>query len=195
MLGHLEVKAPETLREAVYVSIVSMMRDAIKNKMTGQYLGVVTGTARRSIAGQAAGSKAPPTYAAMQSEAQSRTRLAGTRIVGEFGSPLGYVRAHEEGFAGTVQVPGHTRRIVSLVTNARGRVTTKSAKEYRKAVAAGRKTIALVRPHAMRMNIRAKHFLRDSLREGVPGLERRLERSILILAKTGRPASPSELGL
>ena len=136
----------ETVRRSVSLSINAMIADVVRNKMSGQYLGVITGTARRSITG---GVRATP---------QS--------VTGEFGSGLIYVRAHELGFRGTVAVKAHNR-------------TSGTAR---------------VRPHQRVMNMRARRFLRDSLEQGIPGLDKRLRVALQYLITTGQVPDASLLG-
>lgn len=142
------------------LGMLEIERDTIQ-KISGPYLGIVTGTARRSI--------------------RSRVQVLADRIQGVVGSPLRYVRAHELGFRGRVQVPGHTRQLVTLVRRG-GKVTKKSAREFKAAVAAGRKRIAYVRPHSRYLHLRARHFLRDAIQD------RRGRARILVLQSIIRQA-------
>ena len=133
-----------TIRGTLQLSLDSMVANVVRNKMSGQLLGVVTGTARRSIA--------------------SEIRETPDSIIGAFGSPLRYVRAHELGFHGAVSVRAHTRRGYA------------------------------VSAHQRIMNLRARNFLREALNEGIPGLARRVVRGLRILIETGTPPAVTELG-
>jgi len=149
-----EPAADSSIRAAMQASVQAMMRDVILNRMTGQELGVVTGTARRSMRG--------------------RTWENSRRVVGEFGSPLGYVRAHEIGFHGPVGVRAHERT--------RGSTTHP------------------VRAHTRNVNIRARHFMRNSLSKETRGgsgskLTRRIVKALRIAAKQGRIPRAGELGV
>ena len=101
-----------------------VQRDIVANRISGQYLGVVTGTARKSIGTQ--------------------VRTLRDRVQGFVGSPLGYVRAHELGFSGPVPVRAHSRTL-------RGNTHD-------------------VRAHERYVNMRARHFIRDSLRDKKDGV-------------------------
>lgn len=118
---------------------------------------------------------------------------SASRVVGRFGSPLGYVRAHEEGFRGTVQVPAHTRRVAPLERNARGKVTAASAKRYKQAKAKGRKTTVQVRAHSRRVNMHARRFFYATLKAIGPKLPIYARKSLDVLARHARVPSPGEL--
>lgn len=127
--------------------MLAIERDVIRNKMSGQYLGVVTGTARKSI--------------------RSEVRKRRDRILGVVGSPLNYVRAHEEGFRGVVDVRAHER--------------TRRGRTHR------------VQAHSRQVNMRARHFLRDSVRENVEETERKILESLVRLLETGKVSAPGSL--
>lgn len=160
---------------AVRLSLLAMASDVQRNKMSGQYLGVVTGTARRSI------TVTPVT-------------IIGGTVSGAFGSHLTYVRAHEEGFRGWVNIPPHVRRLkVTRKTKSGARVTI-SEKQRLQYALQGLKTVTHVGRSRRWMNIRARHFMRASLHEGVPAAQRRIARAITILLMRGRVASNAEMG-
>lgn len=167
-----KLKVAQAIRSGVDFGLMAMTRDVIANRMSGQYLGVVTGTARRSI--------------------RDRSRRSAEKVIGEFGSPLGYVRAHELGFSGTVQIPAHIRRLVQ-VRGRSGRVTKRGLRAYKRALREGRKTYAHVKPHSRTLNLRARHFLRDALQGKLPLLGSAIERALLRLAQTGVVPKPGEL--
>jgi hypothetical protein len=165
---------PAAVYSAFLLSAEAMVADVTKNRMTGQYLGVVTGGARRSI--------------------QPVTTAGAEGMKTGIESHLNYVKAHEEGFRGEVQVPEHLRKNVSLKIDVRtGKVTKRSAREYKAAVLAHRKLTSHVRAHSMKMNIRAKYFMRDTVRAAVDPTASRVERALVILASTGRIPTPAEI--
>lgn len=179
-------KFPEIAERAMTASVQAMVRDVVANRMTGQYLGVVTGTARRSITG--------------------RVKRGASSITASIGSTLKYVRAHEMGYTGPVQVRAHQRRLVELSSGRGGKITKASARKYKKAKAAGRKTMSHVRAHTRRVNIRARRFLRDTVMQeagtlpamllsGEPAFSRRLVRAMQIYVEQGRMPSVGDLGL
>lgn len=149
-----ERKADSSVHAAMQAAVQSMMRDVILNRMTGQYLGIVTGTARKSITGRA----------------DQYTR----KVIGQFGSPLEYVRAHELGYQGPVNVRAHQR--------------TRGGKSHD------------VRAHTRAVNMRARHFMRDTLRkESQPKtgskIARRIIKAMKIAARQGRIPRAGELGV
>lgn len=139
---------PAAVYSAMILSAEAMLADVVRNRMSGQYLGVKTGNARRSMDGFA--------------------RATGNSVEAVIGNPFVYVRAHEQGFSGTVQVRAHARR------TRRGSTT--------------------VRAHAMRMNVRARHFIRDTVRAAKEPTADRVTRAIYITAKTGKVPTPGQLG-
>jgi len=119
------------------LEMAAFVRDVQRNRLSGQYLRVVTGTARRSIEG--------------------KTTVLADRIRGEAGSALDYVRAHEEGFDGRVQVRPHVRGLRPVATRSRA-----SARRLKKHLRAGRASFAHVRAHSRELHIRAKRFIAHS---------------------------------
>ncbi len=174
-------QTPAIVRSALRAASLAMLRDVQINRLSHQYLGVDTGTGRRTI--------------------QQRVVDRGDSIRAEIGSPLVYMRAHEEGFEGAVQVRAHTRRLNSLQVR-RGKVTKKSAKAAKRA---GGSSTAFVRAHTRQVRMRARRFLRDTvLQEAgkLPGLlstkspiEARLVKALRIFFEQGRVPKPGELGV
>lgn len=169
LIERLGDRLPAVVRPAVVASSQAMLRDVVLNRMSGQYLGVVTGTGRRSM--------------------EARVAEAANRLSASISNPLGYIRAHEEGFKGPVSVRAHTRRL-----KARGRAGKKKAA-----------TVAHVRAHTRVANIRARHFMRDTVLQeagrlpsagtGVAPIERRVVRALEIFLVRNRPARAGELGV
>jgi len=147
-----------------------MVRDVTRNRLRGQYLKRRTGTLIRSIT------------------ASPRIEVSEDFIRGLWGSHLGYARAHEEGFTGVVQVPGHTRRLIERVSS------KASAKRVRRSLKAGRKRFANVRPHGRRVHLRARRFMRDTVRDRSPEALARVRRALIHLVRTGEVPSASDLG-
>jgi len=171
-----------TIYRAMLVSAQAMLRKGVVEHMSGakrgsgpSLLGVETGSARRSMIDQAG--------------------LAADKVFALIGSPLGYVRAHEEGFDGPVQVRAHTRRIIRLKRNTRtGRVSKKSAAAYKASVRKGGKRFAYVRAHDRKVDIVAKHFIRDTVLESVAPTEQRILKALMIAARTGKIPTTGQLG-
>ena len=172
-LGALRDYLPAVVQTALNVSLQEMQRDLLLNKMSGQYLGVRTGAARRSITRELTATE--------------------ERVVGVIGSPLIYVQAHEEGFTGFVNIPGHVRRLIEPVLGRGGLLTKKSKKALKGAYQRGLSRFALVRPHKRLMVIRERRFIRASIWEGLPGLENRIQRAIALLLVRGAPPQPGDL--
>lgn len=176
----------EYLNSAVYnamlVSANKMLADVTKLRMsnprrgsTSTNLGVDTGTARRSMI--------------------DRVGVTPEKIFALIGSPVDYVKTHEEGFHGVAHVRAHTRQLVSLSRNTKtGLVSKISAGKYKKAIRKNRKTIAYVRPYARKVDIIGKHFIRDTVAQAVIPTQDRITTALVIAAKTGRVPAPSQLG-
>jgi len=143
----------DTMLAVVRLTLQHWLRSTVE-KISGPYLRVPSGSARRSIIADVA---AP----------------AGDGVVGRFGSPLRYVRAHELGFRGKVKVRAH-QRFMKLPTR-RGA------------------TQVTVRAHQRVMNLRARRFMRDSIAEDLPGLPARTRRALILLARNGSAPSLSEI--
>lgn len=160
-LRGIEHLAPQALTVGMYVAMEQMAAHLISKKISGQYLGVETGAARRSI--------------------QHGARLEVDIVRGWIGSALTYVRAHEEGFKGTVSVKAFSRR--------RARTKSKSGRrgkwEHRGSIA--------VKAHTRRMNMRARHFFADTLTQNIGKAKLRLVRSLLILGRQQRLPSHAEV--
>lgn len=171
-----------TVYRAMLVSGQEMLRRTVKDHMSGprrgskpSVLGRDHGTARRSMIAQT----------------EFKNEVIGSLV----GSPLGYVRAHEEGFDGSVQVRGHTRRIIRLERNTKtGRVSKKSAAAYKAASRRAGKTLAFVRPYKRDVRMPALHFIRDAVLESVTPTENRIVKALMYAARTGQVPTPGQLG-
>jgi hypothetical protein len=172
-------KLSAVAKVAMRASTVAMMADAVRNRMSGQYLGVVTGTGRRSV------------------QLSPEVRALGDRISGSIGSPLNYIRAHEEGYKGPVAVPAHSVRAHVR----RGRIVSRRGARRRIQVPAHTR-----KAHTRQANIRARRFLRDTLYQEtgqLPGLlasgaspfSRRMLRALTILVEQNRMPRVAELGV
>jgi len=147
-----------------------MVRDVTTNRLRGQYLRRRTGTLIRSIT------------------ASPHIEATEDFIRGWWGSHLTYARAHELGFEGTVQVPGHTRRLIERVSS------KASAKRVRRALKAGRARFASVRPHGRRVHLRARRFMGDTVDAMGPEALRRVRRALIHLRRHGVAPSLTDLG-
>ena len=174
-------KLAPTVYVAMLVSAQRMVADVVKKRMSGPrgapgILGVVTGAARRSMADRA-GTQADSVFAAIDSD-------------------LGYVKVHEEGFHGTVAVRAHERRRLGRVKAVSIAKATKGQVSRRFAVTAAQRRAGPihVRASQRKMNVKAKWFIRDTVREAVGPTEDRISRALIIAARTGRVPTPSEVG-
>lgn len=170
-----------TVFRAMLVSAQRMRRDVVEKRLSGPrgapgILGVVTGNARRSITDEAG--------------------IVGDKIYALFGSPLKYVKAHEEGFHGPVQVRAYDRRrlgkikAVSIAPATRGSVIKRGAQ-----TAAQRRAGPIhVKAHTRKVNIIAKHFIRDTLLAAKVPTEARILKALTIAAATGKLPTPQQLG-
>ena len=159
-----------TIETGIRSGLGLMVRNVTRNRLRGQYLKRRTGTLIRSIA------------------ASPRIEVSEDFIRGLWGSHLGYARAHEEGFTGVVQVPGHTRRLLERVSS------KASAKRVRRSLASGRKRFANVRPHGRRVHLRARRFMRDTVDQMGPEALRRIRRALIHLRRHGQAPTLSDLG-
>lgn len=173
------------LAPTVYVALLAstqkMLADVTAKRMSNprlgssaKNLGVDTGTARRSMV--------------------SGVRVTEEVVSAFLGSPTDYVAVHEQGFSGTVAVPAHTARwrhgkakLVHIRTH-RG---VKFAGLSKKQKARGEWT---VRSHSRKMNIVAKHFIRDTVVEATTPTANRVTQALLIAFKTGRVPSIGQVG-
>jgi hypothetical protein len=168
-----------TVYAAMLITAQKMLRDVVSQRMsnprrgsTATNLGVDTGTARRSMI--------------------ERAGMTADAVFALIGSPVDYVRTHEEGFHGTVQVPASTRQHKGQIpVSAKTGAVTKRA---RLTVAQKAKGSWVVRAHSRKLDVIAKHFIRDTLQGAVAPLEKRILQSLLIAAKTGQVPSPGQLG-
>ena len=188
LIGQAGRKAPQAMQVAMRAAVQAMIRDVVRNRISGQYLGVDTGTGRRSV------------------RSSGSTESGAGAIRGVIGTPLRYMRAHEQGFKGPVQVRAHTRRNLALSVR-KGQLTKKSARALKARIKAKRQSVAHVRAHTRQVNIRARRFLRDTLLQesgklpsllggsSTAPLTRRVVRALSILTITGRLPKVSELGL
>ena len=164
-LKGLEDKVPNAIAVALRESMRVMVRHVQERKLSGQYLRVQTGTARRSF--------------------RQSVKFTRAVITGIIGSPFAYVRAHEEGFRGTVKVGAHTRRRRVHAIGKRGQKLKRSKWEDRGSIQ--------VRGHTRRVNMRARRFLQDTMRENVGRTRLRVIRSLSMLAKMGRVPTAAEV--
>lgn len=168
----------EMLRRGVldHMSRPSGPKHSYSGSGPGQ-LGRDTGTARRSMV--------------------TLTKMTADAVSNLLGSPLGYVRAHEEGSDGIAKVRAHTRRLVVLTRSSRSgftKVSKKSANAYKASLRRGGKRFAFVRAYDRKVHIVAKNFIRDSILDAVAPTEQRILKALMIAAKTGTVPSTGQLG-
>lgn len=171
-LGRYEGLLGRAVSAAVRASVLDMVRHVTKEKLLGQVLNRRTGTLIRSIT-------ASPGFL-----------VTDQAVRGWFGSNLDYARMHEEGFKGTVEVPAHLRR------HARGGRFEREARGLGLSLRDLRRQRALmipVRAHTRKVDIRAKHFLRDTIRERDAASRAKLRSALLHLIRTGNVPSPGQL--
>jgi hypothetical protein len=172
-LGKLPSGLPRAVLAGMKASAMVILRRVVMERMSdpspGRFpnLGVVTGTGRRSMVARA-------------------MKLAHDRISLEVGSPLKYIRAHELGFEGDVNVTGHTRHLVAPPDIRKGKITKTSARRLKAALRAGRATTAFVKPHKRFVHIRARGFIRRSINTELEPTRQRVLRAIEHLARTGK---------
>jgi len=164
---------PRSAYVAMLVSAKAMLTGVTK-KLRGEYLNVRTGHGWQSMADFAKFSE--------------DTMQAG------IDSDVIYMRAHEEGFHGRVQVPAHTaqhRHGRTLSMDIKTRTPLRQARMTKRQIARGAWT---VRSHAMEMKIRARHFMRDAIDEQYDHTQDRIVRALVIAATTGQIPKPGQVG-
>ncbi len=139
-----------------------LLRRVTKDKLRGQVLNRVTGNLIRDVT------------ASRFLEVSEATVTAG------IGTSLRYGIALEEGFKGRVQVKAHTR---TLVEQARSKA---SGRRVKKALKKKRQRTAFVRAHTRKMDIVARHYLRDTLLENQEKAPTAVRRAILLALRTGK---------
>lgn len=165
----LEVNLPKTLAAAMWASLDYLVADVVLNRLSGQYLHRRTGTLQRSIT------------------ASPRVVKKGRGVRGVFGSHLEYARKHEEGFEGFVDIPAHTRAPHAV------RAHQRALKTGRVQIQAHRRRGAEVQAYRQYQVIQGRHFLRDTVKEGQPVIEKRFRRAIAIALVKNRVPTKSEL--
>ncbi len=170
---------PQTVFNAMLVSAKKMLADVTKQRMsnprrgsTSTNLGVDTGTARRSMIDQAG--------------------ITPDKVFALIGSPVDYVKTHEEGFHGTAHVRASMRSHKGKIL---ARTATGAVKKRARVTARQKSKGAWsVRAYERKVNIIGKHFIRDTvLQAGIPTQDR-ITTALIIAAKTGRIPTPSQLG-
>ena len=171
-----------SIYRAMLVSGQKMRTDVVAKRMSGPrgaegMLGVVTGAARRSMTDE--------------------TGVAGNTIYTLFGSALGYVKVHEEGYDNPAQaVRAHTRRrlgqikAVSIAKATRYKVIKRAAPS----AAQRRAGLIQVKAHTRHAHFEAKHFIADTLILNAVPTQNRIKDALIIAAATGRLPTASELG-
>ncbi len=163
------------LPKAVFVGMVASshaMLTSVVKKVRGDYLNVDTGRGWKSFEGYA------------KADADSIRAIIDTDVI--------HMKAHEEGFHGTVQVRQHTaeHRGRILAVDIKSRAVARRARPTKREIGRG---AWIVRAHTMKMNIRARRFMRDTVNQQFDPTAGRVERAIVIAATTGQLPTPGQL--
>ena len=134
-------KVQTAIVQSVGRSALRLQREVMQNRLSGQVLNVRTGNLRRSI--------------------HQRVTNTGSAVIGEVNTNVRYGKAHEYGFAGTVNVKASLRQ----VRQAFGR-PLKSPRYVQ------------VRAHSRNVRLPERSFLRSALRDMKPMIETDLQKSI-----------------
>lgn len=170
---------PQAMLVAVRKTVASAIRYAILEELSGQRLNRRTGNLQLNV-------EASPAFDPAVIEGPTSVR-------GAIGTNLGYGRAHERGFVGTVQVRAHSRR--RLGRPLAYKISTRSVSKRAPIAKAARDQGPIqVRAHAMRMNIRARWYLRDAARHVQPELAENGLAAIRFLARTGQIPTLDAIG-
>jgi len=168
-LEFLDKRMQALVKRAAQAFTAFLVRKVTKDKLRGQVLKRKTGTLIRSVT------------ASRFLEVSESTVTAG------IGTNLVYGIAHEEGFTGTVQVQAHSRR---LVKQAKGK---RAAAKFKKALKKKRQRTAFVRAHTRKLDIVARHYLRNTLLENREKAPTAVRRAILLALRTGKMPPVSSL--
>lgn len=134
-------KVQTAIVQSVGRSALRLQREVMQNRLSGQVLNVRTGNLRRSI--------------------HHQVTSTGGAVIGEVNTNVRYGKAHEYGFAGTVNVKSSLRQ----VRQAFGR-PLKSPRYVQ------------VRVHSRNVRLPERSFLRSALRDMKPMIETDLQKSI-----------------
>lgn len=134
-------KVQTAIVQSVGRSALRLQREVMQNRLSGQVLNVRTGNLRRSI--------------------HQRVTNTGSAVIGEVNTNVRYGKAHEYGFAGTVNVKASLRQ----VRQAFGR-PLKSPRYVQ------------VRAHSRNVRLPERSFLRTALRDMKPEIEADLRNSV-----------------
>ena len=134
-------KVQTAIVQSVGRSALRLQREVMQNRLSGQVLNVRTGNLRRSI--------------------HQRVTNTGSAVIGEVNTNVRYGKAHEYGFAGTVNVKASLRQ----VRQAFGR-PLKSPRYIQ------------VRAHSRNVKLPERSFLRTALRDLKPEIEADLRNSV-----------------
>lgn len=126
--------------------------------------------------------------------------VSGNGVASSLGSNLRYLIAHEFGYSGTVVVPSHDRRIfkhgkarlvrfVNPVTKEEG--TTRKRSRRLQKDSQGNDRTTLVKTHTMKMNLPARHMIRDTLAARIPEYAATLSAAIVAAHTALRDAAAS----
>jgi hypothetical protein len=163
---------PASVFNAMLGSAKVMLASVVR-KVRGQYLKVDTGRGWQSF--------------------EDFARLKGANIQAGIDTDVTYMRAHEEGFHGRVQVRAHTRQAYR-VAGPSGRATKKSAREFKLARARSLRRVIYVRAHSMRMNIRARRFMGDTVDQQFAPTQDRVVKALVLAARTGEVPTVAQIG-
>ncbi len=90
---------------------------------------------------------------------RTKAIIQGDQVVSAIGSNVKYAGIHEEGFSGTVQIPGHQRRQTKRLSFRFGGSTRSRETQGRD---------IFVKPHSRRMNLPARRFMARTIEERLP---------------------------
>lgn len=165
-------RLPQAVFVAMLVSAKAMLA-SVDRKLRGQYLNVRTGRGWQSM--------------------QDFARLTANSMQAGIDTDVRYMKAHEEGFHKTVEVRAHTarRRGRILARDIKSHAVSRRARPTKREIARGSWT---VQAHEMKMNIRARYFMRDTINEAFDATQDRVTRALVIAARTGSIPTAADIG-
>lgn len=163
------------LSRAVFIAMAitgKVMLARVVRKLRGEYLNVRTGHGWQSM--------------------QDFAKANGDTMKAGIDSDVIYMKAHEEGFHGIVNVREHTaqHRGRAKLVDIRTRQVVKRFSLTRRERDRGP---WMVRAHSMRMNLRARHSIKDTVDEEFEPTQQRVTNAVLFAANNGKLPTPAQV--
>jgi len=111
--------------------------------------------------------------------ASPQANIVGDAVQTSIGSNVSYVKAHEFGFKGRVNVKSYTRSASKLgVLNRKGQLSKKSAEKLKGVLARRGMNSITVRAHKAKINIPERAMIRTGIKEHIVTIYRETQREL-----------------